>query len=164
MSIPIGTSIPSLHADNAEKRKKVRLCLFFVFRFLDFISHRPRHLRSLSQRRLRGKVGKAGIPRSRCLDRNRSGCRRPPAWGPSMIRLQTFLKLWRLCRKCTFSPWAVEQPPRLGRPWSSEGDFGQVGLDDDFDGVGHDNFDGDCDRGSFDGVGHGDSSLKVGQK
>ena len=31
-------------------------------------------------------------------------------------------------------------------------------------GVGHDNFDDDCDRGSFDGVGHGDSSLKVGQK
>ena len=30
--------------------------------------------------------------------------------------------------------------------------------------VGHDNFDDDCDRGSFDGVGHGDSSLKVGQK
>ena len=31
-------------------------------------------------------------------------------------------------------------------------------------GVGHDNFDGDCDRVSFDGVGHGDFSLKVGQK
>ena len=30
--------------------------------------------------------------------------------------------------------------------------------------VDHDNFDGDCDRVSFDGVGHGDSSLKVGQK
>ena len=31
-------------------------------------------------------------------------------------------------------------------------------------GVGHDNFDYYCDRGSFAGVGHGDSSLKVGQK